>query len=257
MSPADGRPKVAPTEKGDKAQVMHAQRGKTSWSDLPEKSKSITFLFSGGEALQPNPTKTYHPNPTYAVAPKGACGNPNPAHSETTKLMQPRPQRSGADRDWLVNSPTLEQATRRGDHRKSSLCRSSLLEMLSSPREKADPRVPTQAKPRPRPRRGQKQTVHTQPATPSMIHPNKITHPTKHNVTPHECSLPPLHHDPQRPPHQRHLSLPDPVHDPPPGPLAAAELPHAPAGRSHLLYHHRDHHLRHRLSKSPQAHRNR
>ena len=69
-------------------------------------------------------TTTYPPNPTYAVAPKGASGNPNPAHSETTKLMQPRPQRSGAK---------AEQAARRGDHLKTSL----FAEAFSPRREKA------------------------------------------------------------------------------------------------------------------------
>ena len=48
--------------------------GKTSWSDLPENLKSITFLFSGGEMLHPNPNKNPPPNHRFADAPKGAYG---------------------------------------------------------------------------------------------------------------------------------------------------------------------------------------
>ena len=56
--------------------------------------KVLLFYLREAKPSNLTQTKTYRPNNVYAVAPKGALGNPYSLHSEATKPMQPRPQRS-------------------------------------------------------------------------------------------------------------------------------------------------------------------
>ena len=53
--------------------------------------KVLLFLIREAKPSNLTQTKTYHPNPTYAVAPKGAYGTQVKSHSKTTKSMQPPP----------------------------------------------------------------------------------------------------------------------------------------------------------------------